>query len=152
MISGKDIADTARTYIGVRYRHHGRTRGKGVDCVGLVILVARDLGLKQAGGYSNLDYAVAPDEEMMGRELRANLIEVPISEMREGDIAWFAVPDRRTKTSIARHLAIITMHPSVKGDFGMVHAMDYVGFVAEHHLDATWKKRIKSVFRYRGTE
>jgi len=38
-----DIVDLARTYIGVPWRHQGRTREDGVDCVGLPLLVGIEL-------------------------------------------------------------------------------------------------------------
>lgn len=38
------FVDHARKYLGVPWRHQGRSRG-GLDCVGLVVLAARDCGL-----------------------------------------------------------------------------------------------------------
>ena len=37
------IVAAARTWLGVPWRHQGRTR-QGVDCAGLVVLVGRGLG------------------------------------------------------------------------------------------------------------
>jgi cell wall-associated NlpC family hydrolase len=39
-----DIVAAARTYLGVPWRHQGRTRA-GLDCAGLIVMVARDLAL-----------------------------------------------------------------------------------------------------------
>jgi len=44
MTSAADILAAARRYVGVPYRHRGRDM-RGLDCVGLAIAVARDLGL-----------------------------------------------------------------------------------------------------------
>jgi cell wall-associated NlpC family hydrolase len=41
MITGQALADCARTWVGVPFRHQGRTRN-GVDCAGLVIGVLRE--------------------------------------------------------------------------------------------------------------
>jgi cell wall-associated NlpC family hydrolase len=38
------IIAAARSWLGVPWRHQGRTR-QGVDCAGLVVLVGRGLGL-----------------------------------------------------------------------------------------------------------
>lgn len=40
-----DYAEAARGWIGTRWVHQGRTHA-GVDCVGLVIVAARDLGIE----------------------------------------------------------------------------------------------------------
>ena len=38
------IIAAARAWLGVPWRHQGRTR-QGVDCAGLVVLVGREFGL-----------------------------------------------------------------------------------------------------------
>lgn len=43
MITAQDIITEARTWIGVPFRHQGRSR-HGVDCIGLVLEVRRALG------------------------------------------------------------------------------------------------------------
>lgn len=50
MPTGDDIVNAARKYIGVRWLHQGRNRINGLDCVGLLVVVAQDLGL------SNYDF------------------------------------------------------------------------------------------------
>ena len=50
------IAITARTYLGVRFVHQGRSI-QGVDCLGLLMLVAQELGLCGRSGqpFTKLD-------------------------------------------------------------------------------------------------
>lgn len=45
MTSREQIITTARDWIGVRWQHQGRSRIEGVDCVGLLVVVAQSLGL-----------------------------------------------------------------------------------------------------------
>jgi len=42
--TGADVVRVARTWIGVPFRHQGRDR-KGVDCLGVPIVVLADLGI-----------------------------------------------------------------------------------------------------------
>lgn len=44
MIGRQAIVAEARTWLGVRWHHQGRDRG-GIDCGGLVVVVARALGI-----------------------------------------------------------------------------------------------------------
>jgi cell wall-associated NlpC family hydrolase len=46
MLDRQHIVDTARGWLGVPYRHQGRRKDKGVDCVGLIIGVGAELGLQ----------------------------------------------------------------------------------------------------------
>jgi len=39
-----DVVDAARSYLGVPWRHQGRARRVGLDCLGLLVVVAEDLG------------------------------------------------------------------------------------------------------------
>ena len=64
-----DIVDQARGYLGTPFLHQGRTR-HGLDCVGLVIRVAHDLGLSD---YDIDHYARAPSGRMMARVLAGEL-------------------------------------------------------------------------------
>ena len=43
-VTGEAVVAQARTWLGTPWRHQGRSP-RGVDCAGLVVLVARALGL-----------------------------------------------------------------------------------------------------------
>jgi len=47
IVTGSDVVAQARKYMGVRWAHQGRSPA-GMDCAGLVIRVAQDLGLIHA--------------------------------------------------------------------------------------------------------
>jgi len=55
-VTRADVIAEARTWIGTPYKHQHRVKGHGVDCAGLLIGVARELGL------------VAPDFDVNGYE------------------------------------------------------------------------------------
>ena len=60
-LMGEAVVAQARAWLGTPWRHQGRSP-RGVDCAGLVVLVARALGLADhdVAGYSRL---VGADEE-----------------------------------------------------------------------------------------
>lgn len=55
-----DIVTCARSWVGTPYHHQARLKGVGVDCAGLVIGVARELG-RVAPEFDVAGYARRPD-------------------------------------------------------------------------------------------
>lgn len=123
-----DVVAAARGWLGVPYRHQGRSR-EGVDCIGLVLVVlaqgrALPPGFRDAFAYSRL-----PQAGMLEREVgaRCQRIAAPVP----GSIGLF-----RWKRE-AQHVAIMT------GD-GLVHAYESVGEVVEHGYRGNWPRRAVS--------
>jgi NlpC/P60 family putative phage cell wall peptidase len=132
------LVTEARRWLGTPFRHQGRIRGEGVDCIGLVLEPARALGLTdyRPGAYSRL-----PDAGTLRREVARHLVTVAKAEMRQGDILLLAAPLSPC------HLALIG---ELAGALTMIHASGPIGRVVEHGIDATWEGRIRGVFRFPG--
>lgn len=64
MITRQQIVDTALTYNGVKWKHLGRNRDEGVDCVGLIIAVAYDLEIVPPD-FENPMYSKTPQRGML---------------------------------------------------------------------------------------
>ena len=78
-IGREEIVAEARKWIGTPFRHQGRIRGRGVDCVGLPLCVMRDLGIADW----TEDFRVYPRRPMTDRVLeicKERLIEIPLNE------------------------------------------------------------------------
>lgn len=136
MTTRAEIVAAARSYLGVRWHHQGRNRA-GLDCIGLVIAVAKDLGLSD---YDINGYARIPD----GKTLRATMCEQMDVLKREplpGDVLLFAFQRNPL------HTAIVTDAPI---GLGMIHAFANKRMVVEHRLDEVWRSRIVCAFGYRG--
>jgi NlpC/P60 family putative phage cell wall peptidase len=135
------IVAEARGYLGTPFEHQGRLRGVGIDCAGLVIGVARGLGLP----HQDVDgYARAPLGGALVRELERQMDRVAIAAAAEGDVLVLRIEYD------PQHLAIVSgLEP-----LSVVHAYQGkgVGKCVEHRLDARWLKRIVGAFRYRGIE
>lgn len=142
MATSAEIAAAARGWLGTPFVHQGRRRGIGVDCAGVVIGVARELGLSQ---FDTRSYPAQPDPVQMRALLEAHLDPVAWTERRAGDILWFRVE------LDPQHLGLLV-------DAGeapvMVHAFGRPGVmkVVETRVDAFWQERLAGCYRYRGVD
>lgn len=139
MVTRADIVSEARTWIGTPFRHQGRVKGHGVDCSGLVISVARTLGLTD---YQATGYPKHPDGNEMRRVCSEMMDEISIDDAQPGDVILFKF------ISDPQHLAIVGDHPS--GGLSIIHAFAVSRKVVEAILDDVWRSRVIAVYRVRG--
>ena len=134
-ISGADVVRVARSFLGVRYRHQGRSR-EGVDCIGLPVCVRKELGLplmdeagyaKRSAGREMLDYC------------RANMVPIDRSELRPGDLLV-------QMNDVVRHIAIVGDYPG--GGLSIIHAHLPNKKVVECRLDDQFMKTVRGCFRF----
>jgi len=82
------VVAEARKWLGTPFRHQGRSREHGVDCIGLIMQVAVDMGLVSI---SELEfkrmsrYKTIPDIDRLIAGLNRYMIEVP--DVQVGDVA-----------------------------------------------------------------
>lgn len=88
MVTRADVLAEAETFIGVKWRHQGRTREHGVDCVGFPDLVAFNLGLTDTLQAAN--YPRRPDGSFLDRVRSTPLIEIPPAKAVPADVLVFA--------------------------------------------------------------
>jgi cell wall-associated NlpC family hydrolase len=106
----------------------------GIDCVGLVIKVAHDLGLSD---FDETGYGRLPEGKRLLSGLNAHMDRVKDYQM--GDVLLM-----RFQTD-PQHLAIVT-------DVGIIHALTQGRKVLEHSLDDIWRARIIAAYSFRGLE
>lgn len=82
------VIDVARSYLGVPWRHQGRSREHGIDCVGLPLLVGIDLGYMDKG-LTSANYPRRPNNTFIPL-FREYLDTVLPAEQQVGDILVFA--------------------------------------------------------------
>lgn len=129
-----EIIAAARSYLGVPYLHQGRSRS-GIDCIGLIVRVARDLGLAVMDAPN---YTRDPEPEKLLGGLAAHLIPVPPGEAQPGDVALFRIHQE------PQHTAILTQD-------GMIHsyASPSANRVVEHGM-GNWRERMVAAYRFPG--
>lgn len=82
-----DIVQTARSYLGVKWKHMGRDR-EGLDCVGLLIAVWRDLGYEPSE-VPIPPYRLQPDGTMLDY-FKRYMVRCPLLSIREGTAVVFS--------------------------------------------------------------
>lgn len=135
------IVEEARTYLGTPFKHQGRVKGAGVDCIGLLQQTGKTLGLLD---YDNTTYGRLPRGNQLCMHLDNCMLRVLGDNYSYGDVLvfWFM------KEGEANHVGIATPH-------GMIHtyaAMAGGGKVVENTLDNFWQKRLMGAYRYKGMQ
>jgi hypothetical protein len=135
-MTGADVVTAARTFIGVRYKHQGRSR-EGVDCIGLPAMVRADLGLEalDVRGYAK----VSEGFEMLDF-CRTHMLEVDRASLAPGDILVQI-------SGIMRHMAIAADY--VFGGLSIIHAWMPNRRVVECRLDDGFMLTVRGCFRFK---
>lgn len=72
----EDLVAIARTYIGIRYSHQGRSRIAGLDCGGFLLIIGRETGLSDL---EELGYASYPKDGRFEMLLAQNADPLPFT-------------------------------------------------------------------------
>jgi hypothetical protein len=151
MATRKQIVACAREYLGTKFQHQGRIKGKTCDCVGLPYMVADELGLHSRDGepihkHDNSHYTAQPTNNFVQTECQRLLVEKPISQMQEGDVLLLKMP------TIPCHVGIVTkVYEGTKHEcFGIIHSYSPAKKVVETILDARLMNRVVSAFSFPG--
>src|SRR4029077_11237274 len=129
MVSREAVVAEARSWIGVRWLHQGRSR-HGIDCIGLVVVVRKALGI---GDYDLAGYPREPDGTFMTHFFNAGGVRVAIPKAQPADLLLFK--DARSPC----HVGIITAR---NGDLmHMVHAIATRHKVIEEPVLAEWQRK-----------
>lgn len=139
------VVATARGWVGVVTRHQGRSRGGGIDCAGLVVMVARELGL---GTYDAEGYRREPDGRKLLAHFAAAMDRIAIPTAGDGDVLLLR------QGPMPCHAGILSTWHSRPH---LIHAHSGRGKVCEDPLDSVLlddrgqDARI-AAFRFRGLE
>lgn len=132
-----DLVRAARGWVGVRWRHQGRSRA-GVDCGGLLVMAMRDIGRDTL------------DKRAYGRVPKDGWLEAVMAEN-------FGAPQTASELGVGSavvmhfgvgqsdHVGIVGAHPD--GGWRLIHAYAPWRKVVEHRLDDVWRDRITEVYQ-----
>jgi cell wall-associated NlpC family hydrolase len=134
MTTRQQIINAARSYLGVRYHHQGRNRA-GIDCAGLLVCVARDVGISTEGDQGG--YSRTPDGASLKQAL--DTFGAPVDGFQPGDFLLMRFDAQ------PQHIAIVT-------DKGIIHSYLSARRVVEHRLSEDWRARIVQAYAFPGVE
>ena len=138
-VSRDDLVTEARSWIGVKWVHQGRTRKVGVDCIGLTICIGMRLNIISDDMFRAMpiDYGRPAEPKNMYDQIVKYLDEVWPPQI--GDWIWVGPP-----REMACHVGMIA------SDQSWIHSSYDHGKVDEHPLRAAHLMRAKKAFSYRG--
>lgn len=154
-VTREQIIEQARTWIGVPWRHQGRNR-TGIDCGGLVIQVAIELGFATPA-HDRVGYDRLPTLYMLVEHCAKWMRQKQGAEhddRRPGDVV---VMKPTVSYPWPSHLGILSRLPS--GELGLIHAYsgtaDMGGKVRSEVIEssyAPWWKQTVAVYEYPGLQ
>jgi len=133
-----EIVASAHTLIGVRFLHHGRDM-RGIDCVGVPIYIAKDVGIKE---WDTIDYGPRPNMNEFERLIRATGSKpVRYLDVAHGDMLRMMSAGR-----FPVHIGIYEKMPN--GQEYVIHAFAPFKKVVRSPLTPVEWKKVHSVWRF----
>lgn len=124
------IVSSARSYVGTKFAPHGRSR-RGIDCAGLIVLVARDLGVPCADVQK---YPMVESDLLLLNSLRKSFCEIRRRD-EIGSILSF-------RTNYTEHAGILV------GRRRIVHAWRRKKEVVESEMPENFESSISGAFSF----
>lgn len=128
------VVDVARGWIGTKFHHQGRVKGVGVDCIGLVVGVAKELGFEVV---DQVNYAREPKDGELQLALEQYLMP---GELVPGAVVLFKLEKEPQHVGIVSELE--------DGGLGLIHAYMQSRKVVEHGLDKSWREKIVATYSF----
>ncbi len=141
-MSGTQIANIARRWIGTPYVHQSSTLDAGCDCLGLLRGIWREINGEEPEripAYS-MDWSEPQGEERLWAAAARHLVAKERRDEMAGDVLLFRMRDQ----GVAKHLGV---QGRVGDNASFIHA--YTGHgVVESPLSRPWQRRIVARFEF----
>lgn len=123
----------ATSWIGTPFAHKGKTKGRAVDCIGLVYGTALTLGLISG---ELPDYAKSPQDTLLEESLKLHPALTKVNDLMPGDVLLFRF------AKYGQHVGIYTGR-------NLVHSYQPLGGCIEHRYCSKWEARRIATFRFK---
>ena len=133
-MTADDILIAARRCLETKFVHQGRIPGLALDCAGLVVSVAKEIG---ADYIDRPGYSRNPSGGLLESALDDQPCLERVTDRQPGDVLLMRFSGE------PQHLAIFT------GE-NIIHSYAQAGKVCEHILDDVWANRIVRTYRFKG--
>jgi len=125
MIERTAVVESARSWLGTPFVHQGRLKHKGVDCIGLVIGVARELAMREPD-FDVTGYSRDPDGKTLMRMSLMHMSKITRESMQAGDVVVVRFGDH------PQHFGVVGNYKH--GGLSIIHAAMKNGAVVEQRL------------------
>ena len=140
MITRMEVVEEARTWIDTPFKDQGYMKGLGVDCIGLIKGLARDLNLCKKDIVHMADftmpYGKMPNRSIILPALNRHLVPIGRDELDIADIILY----------LGKHEP---QHLAIKTDLGIIHSYQPFGAVKEHGMTGEWGNPSRMLAMYR---
>ncbi len=144
MVTRADIVSAARGWLGTPYHHQASLKGVGVDCLGLIRGIWRELygpEPEPTPPYTR-DWGNPTGSETLLAAACRHLVKLDdLGGAKRGDVLVFRMRDG----GVAKHTGILT------GPSRLVHAQEGLG-VVEFELGRWWRRRAVAAFSFPGVK
>ena len=137
MTTKTEIEAAALSLLGTPFAANQRAPGVGMDCIGVLVCVARLCGIPHI---DRVDYPMQPNGELQ-QELAARFERVT-GEPQVGDVLMMQLE----RMSEPHHVAIL-----VSGD-RIVHAHNRAGKTVAQTYTRFWHQAVRAVYRFPGVQ
>lgn len=149
MVTVEQWCNQLQSIVGTPFQHQGRSR-YGVDCYGLMVLAAEELGIAKPEHYQVGGYRRLPGKDVLMTQIGKYLkprgfdpLKPAVHQTKLGDILVFRIDDR----SASRHMGVYTKLEDKL--MYMVHADGKHKRVLETRITSTvWMARLTSIWYY----
>mgnify|MGYP003393085784 CR=1 FL=1 len=144
-VTRAEVVEAALSLQGVRFRHQGRDAATGIDCVGLLVVVGDIISYPQI--FDVEAYRRVPSASVIRETLEKNCDEIPLSEVRQGDIYLMRIGGRKPRHAAIRISDEIDVQQGKEPL--LIHANGAKGNVLIEPV-SYWEKGFVTGFRIRG--
>lgn len=138
-----EIVLQAREWLGTPFVHQGRLKNEGCDCLGLIMGVASELGLKinniPISEYDEKNYPRVPDGKKLQEKLSEILFKKEKFNAKAGDIFLMNFGGN------PQHMGIFSDYNNSPA-LAIIHCYSQVGKVVEHRLNDFWFSKIEQIY------
>ena len=133
------IIEEALTWEGIKFKHQGRSKKFGCDCIGMQIAIGRKFGLDKVVNFDDeRGYGRTPDGDRMTFLLNKYMIKINIKEAQPGDLLHMKFNNN------PQHIAMLMP------DNNIIHSDNNFGKVVRHRLDSEWSYYIYGAYSFKG--
>jgi len=135
------VVQCARSYLLTPWHHQGRVKGPkgGIDCAGLIICVAKELGIADVDFANYSAHADGTLKFVCARYMQS----IPANHAQPGDVLVFAFEVE------PHHLGIVAEYD---GQPTVIHSYAQARCVVENAIDPTWRPMIRGAYAMPGVE